>query len=80
MEGEGEYYHVRFREPADFSQIRTPAWAAAVADEVASGSEVRMGKRTGGDDWVVQSVLVPADTGKSAARRAAQAIIEKIEG
>ncbi|MFB6069479.1 MAG: hypothetical protein ABEJ76_00535, partial [Halanaeroarchaeum sp.] len=49
---EGEYYHVRFRDPGDFSEIRTPAWATNAARDVSTGAKVRMGKRTGSDTWV----------------------------
>lgn len=77
---EEDYYHVRFRDPGDFDQIRTPEWATAAASDVAEGAKVRMGKRRGGDDWVVQSVLVPKRLGKAAARDSAGEILEKIEG
>jgi len=80
VELEGEYYHVRFRDPDDFSEIRTPAWAAEVGEEVAAGSKVRTGRKAGDDDWVVQSVLIPQDVGESDARSKARRIIEKIEG
>ena len=80
VELEGEYYHVRFRDPDEFSEIRTPDWAAEVAAEVRDGSEVRTGHRSDGDDWVVQSVLIPESAGKSTARSAAKRILEKIEG
>ena len=39
---EDEYIHVRYREPDQFDQIRTPDWADRVSDSVAEGSEVRM--------------------------------------
>lgn len=79
VELEDEYYHVRFRDPDDFSEIRTPDWAAEVAEDVEKGSEVRTGRREGSDDWVVQSVLIPESVEKSAARSKATQIIETIE-
>ncbi|MFW5934386.1 MAG: hypothetical protein ACOCQL_00890 [Halolamina sp.] len=75
VELEGEYYHVRFRDPDEFSEIRTPDWAAEVAAEIETGSKVR----TGSDDWVVQSVLIPESVGKSTARSKAKQILEKLE-
>ena len=59
-EGE-DYYHVRFRDPDQFSDIRTPDWADEPAESVQEGSEVRMGDEEGNDDWTVQSVLIPVD-------------------
>ena len=79
VELEGEYYHVRFRDPGEFSEIRTPEWATDAAAEIASGSKVRTGHRKGSDDWVVQSVLIPKAAGKAAARSQAKQIIEKLE-
>jgi len=77
---EGEYYHVRFRDPNEFDDIRTPEWAVSVAEDVSPGSKVRTGHRKGGDDWVVQSVLIPRERGKSTARSEAKRIVEKLEG
>lgn len=79
VEAEGEYYHVRFREPSDFSEIRTPGWATVVAEDVTPGSKVRMGQRKTSGEWVVQSVLIPGEAGKAQARRDARAILKKIE-
>ena len=76
---EDEYYHVRFRDPDEFSEIRTPAWAQTAAAEIASGSKVRTGRRAGSDDWAVQSVLIPERAGKSSARTLATKIVEKLE-
>lgn len=75
-----EFWHVRFREPDEFSEIRTPDWAAEAASSVVAGSEVRTGHRAGSDDWVVQSVLVPVSVGKATAESKAKAILEKLEG
>lgn len=79
VELEDEYYHVRFRDPDEFSEIRTPDWAAEVAEDVEAGSEVRTGRREGSDDWAVQSVLIPESVEQSTARSKATQIIEKIE-
>jgi len=80
VDTEDEYVHVRYRDPDEFEEIRTPEWADRVSDSVSEGSEVRMGKREGSDDWVVQSVLIPKAAGKSEARSKAKRIIEKLEG
>lgn len=79
VELEDEYYHVRFRDPDEFSEIRTPDWATEVAEDVEKKSKVRTGRREGSDDWVVQSVLIPKSVEKSEARSKAKQIIEKIE-
>ena len=79
VELEGEHYHVRFRDPDEFSEIRTPEWATEAARDVVTGSKVRTGKRTGRDEWVVQSVLIPKAVGKTDARQHARQILEKIE-
>jgi hypothetical protein len=79
VELEGEYYHVRFRDPDEFDDIRTPEWAAEAAATVSKGCKVRTGHRTGTDDWVVQSVLIPKDAGKAAAGSRATAIVERLE-
>lgn len=74
---EGDYYRVRFRDPGEFATIRTPEWARTAARSVAAGTRVRTGRR--GDDWVVQSVLVPERAGETRARAAAREIVEMIE-
>jgi hypothetical protein len=79
VELEGDYYHVRFRDPGDFSEIRTPEWATTAARDVSEGSKVRMGHRTDSDSWAVQSVLVAKSVGKTKAREQAEKIIRKIE-
>lgn len=61
VEKSDDYYHVRFRDPDQFDDIRTPDWAESPADSVASGSEVRTGHEDDGDDWKIQSVLIPTD-------------------
>lgn len=76
---EDTYIHVRYRDPDQFEQIRTPDWADRVSDSVSDGSEVRMGKRDDGDDWLVQSVLIKKPVGEEKAREQANEIIRKIE-
>ena len=79
VDTEDEYVHVRFRDPDRYDTIRTPDWAANAAESVSEGAEVRTGKEKGGDDWEVQSVLVPDDVDESEARERATEIVEKIE-
>lgn len=75
-----QYYHVRYRDPDEFSEIRTPDWAESPASSVVDDGEVRMGDEAGTDDWEVQSVLVPVDeTDESEAEELADEILEKIE-
>ena len=76
---EDEYIHVRYRDPDEFDQIRTPEWADRVSDSVSEGSEVRMGKREDTDEWVVQSVLIKKSVGEEKAHEQADTIINKIE-
>ena len=75
-----EYHHVRFRDPDEFDEIRTPDWATAPAESVCEGSEVRTG-HVADDGWRVQSVLVPTDTveDEDDARERAVRIVEKID-
>lgn len=73
-----DYYHVRFRDPDEFDEIRTPDWADKASDSVSEGSEVRMGKKKDSDDWEVQSVLIKKSVGKDKARDQAKQIVEKI--
>lgn len=77
IELEGDYFHARVRDPERFDEIRTPEWASNVADDVEAGAEVRMGHS--GDDWVVQSILVPENVERAEARRAAEQMLEKFE-
>jgi len=76
-----DYYHVRYRDPDGFEEIRTPDWAERPASSVVEGSEVRTGDEAGNEEWEVQSVLIPIDAvdGESDARDAAEQIVEKIE-
>lgn len=79
VETEDEYIHVRFRDPDEFGEIRTPDWAENPAHDVSEGSEVRTGRREGSDDWEVQSVLIEKSVGEDEAREQAEEIVEKIE-
>jgi hypothetical protein len=75
-----DYYHVRYRDPDEFDDIRTPDWADKPAGAVVEGAEVRTGDTKGDDDWTVQSVLVPVEAvdGEDEASEAAQRIVEKL--
>ena len=79
VEAGDDYYHVRFRDPDRFSEIRTPDWAEEAAESVSRGAEVRTGDREGDEDWAVQSVLVKKSVGERKAREQATEIVEKIE-
>lgn len=80
VEESDDYYHVRFRDPDDYSDIRTPDWAEEPAGSVVEGSEVRTGKKEGSDDWEVQSVLIPRKGhDRDDAEKQANEILEKIE-
>lgn len=79
VETEDEYIHVRFRDPDEFDEIRTPDWAENPAHSVSEGSEVRMGQTEGSDDWEVQSVLIQKNVGEDKAEEQAKEIVEKIE-
>ena len=74
-----EYIHVQFRDPDQFDEIRTPDWAKQPAHSISEGSEVRMGKEEGSDDWEVESVLVKKNVGEDKAEDEAEKIVEKIE-
>lgn len=74
-----EFIHVRFRDPDEFEEIRTPDWAANAARSISDGAEVRTGRRTDSDDWVVQSVLVKKSVGEERAREQAEKILAEIE-
>lgn len=77
---EGDFYHVRYRNPSQFERIRTPDWAAGVARSESKGAEVRMG-RTAAGTWLVQSVLIRRGGGKTKqdAMRLAGRVRRKIE-
>ncbi|WP_415381324.1 hypothetical protein [Halosimplex sp. TS25] len=81
VERSENYYHVRYRDPDDFDEIRTPDWAENVAGSVVSGAEVRTGDEHGNDDWTAQSVLIPVDSvaDENEARDAATQIVQKME-
>jgi len=77
------YYHVRFNDPEQFDDIRTPDWAENAASSVADDAEVRTGHDEDGDDsdWNIQSVLVPTDEAddNDEAVSMANDIVDKIE-
>ena len=75
------YYHVRYRDPDDFDEIRTPDWAENIANSVVDGGEVRTGDEHGNENWTVQSVLVPVGTivDEAEARDTADEILDKME-
>lgn len=79
VETEDDYTHVRFRDPDQFDEIKTPDWAEKPAHSVSEGSEVRMGRESGSDDWKVESVLIEKHVGESKAKEQASEIVEKIE-
>lgn len=79
VDTEDEYIHVRFRDPDQYDDIRTPDWADNPAESVSEGSEVRTGKLEGEDDWEVTSVLIKKNVGEEKAQEQAQEIVEKIE-
>ena len=75
------YYHVRYRDPDDFDEIRTPDWAENIANSVVDGGEVRTGDEHGNENWTVQSVLVPvgAVVDEAEARDTADEILDEME-
>lgn len=79
VETEDDYVHVRFRDPDEFDEIRTPDWAQDPAESVSEGSEVRTGQREGSDDWEVQTVLIDKNVGEEKAKEQAEEIVEKIQ-
>ncbi|WP_312910295.1 hypothetical protein [Natronosalvus caseinilyticus] len=79
VETEDDYIHVRFRDPDQFDEIRTPDWAQNPAESVSEGAEVRTGNTEGDDDWEVQSVLIKKSVGEEKAREQAKDIVEKIQ-
>jgi hypothetical protein len=78
VEAEDRYFHVRFNDPEKYNVIRTPDWADNVSDSVSEGSEVRMGKLKGEDDWEIQAVLINKNAGREKAVEQARKIVEKI--
>lgn len=74
-----EYIHVRFRDPDEFDEIRTPDWAREVAESISTGAEVRTGRKRGSDEWTIESVLIKKNVGTEKAKEQARKIFEKIE-
>lgn len=79
VDTEDEYIHVRFRDPDNFDEIRTPDWAKDPAESVSEGAEVRTGQKEGSEEWEVQSVLIKKSVGEDKAAEQAEEIVEKIE-
>lgn len=79
VESEDDYIHVRFRDPDEFDEIRTPDWAENPAQSVSDGSKVRMGQSDDSDDWYVETVLIKKNVGEDKAKEQANEIVEKIE-
>ena len=79
VETEDDYIHVRFQDPDEFDEIRTPDWAENPAHSVSEGSEVRMGQEDDSNDWDVQSVLIKKSVGEDKAKEQAEEIVDKIE-
>ena len=79
VEEEGDYIHVRFRDPDRYDEIRTPDWAEEPAQSVSEGSQVRTGRIEGSDDWEVTSVLIDKHVDEDKAQEQAIEIVEKIE-
>ncbi len=79
VDTEEEYIHVRFRDPDQYEEIRTPDWAKEPAESVSEGSEVRTGKKEGSDDWEITSVLIEKHVGEDKAKEQAREIVAKIE-
>lgn len=79
VEETDDFIHVRFRDPDNFDTIRTPDWAENAASSEVEGAEVRTGKLEDSDDWLVESVLIPAGTDEDEAEEQAEKIVEKIE-
>lgn len=74
-----DYYHVRYRDPDQFDDVRTPNWASDPAQEVCDGAKVRTGHQVG-DHWKIQSVLIPTEAVGDSDKASNQAhdIVEKI--
>jgi len=79
VDTEGDYIHVRFRDPDRYEAIRTPDWAKQPAESVSQSAEVRTGKQKESDEWEVQSVLIEKHVGEQKAREQATEIVDKIE-
>ncbi|UTF54008.1 hypothetical protein [Natronosalvus rutilus] len=79
VETEDDYIHVRFRDPDEFDEIRTPDWAQNPAESLSEGAEGRTGNTEGNDDWEVQSVLIKKSVGEGKAREQAKDIVKKIQ-
>ena len=79
VETEDDYIHVRFNDPDEYDEIRTPDWAEEPARSVSESAEVRTGQKEGSDDWEIQSVLIDKHVGEEKATEQAEEIVDKIE-
>ena len=79
VESNGDYVCVRYRDPEEFESLWTPEWARKAAESVVDGSELRVGKRTDGENWIPQEVLIPQPVDATDARRQANEILQRIE-
>lgn len=79
VERDGEYVCVQYRNAEEFEILRTPEWARKAAESVVTGSELRVGKRDGGENWIPQAVLIPEPVDTTDARRKADEILQRVE-
>lgn len=79
VEMDSDYVCVQYHDPVEFETLRTPEWARKAAESVIDGSELRVGKRSGGEAWIPQEVLLPQSIEATDARRKANEILLRIE-
>jgi len=79
VEEDEEYIYLRFRDPGEFDEIRTPDWAEDTASSVSDGADVHTGKEEDGDEWDVRSVLVDSPVDGETAGKQATELAENIE-
>jgi hypothetical protein len=79
VESEGDYVHVRYRDPDQLETAGTPDWADEAAASVVEGSEVRMGKREGSGEWKPESILIPEPVDEDVARQQADEVLKRID-
>lgn len=79
VESNGDYVCVRYRDSEEFESLRTPEWTRKAAESVVDGSELRVGKRAGGENWMPQEVFIPEPVDATDARRQANEILQRIE-
>lgn len=79
VEPDGNYVCVRYRDPEEFETVQSPEWARKAAESVIDGSELRVGKRAGDENWIPQEVLIPEPVDTTDARRKANEILQRID-